>query len=228
MADYKELAQVIFPDITQTVADLEKKYPKRALKEGAMVTRFAPSPTGFLHTGSLFSSFVSYRFAKQSGGIFYIRLEDTDTKREIEGSAEALVAQLKEFDILPDEGYFGDNKEKGAYGPYQQSKRATIYAVCIKHLIEQGRAYPCFCTADELAELRKMQEARKIIPGYYGPYAKYRDFPIDAVIAKIKAGDPYIIRFKSMGNHENKIVFRQFQITFDFIVEKDFIFMLPH
>mgnify|MGYP000231100003 CR=1 FL=1 len=207
MADYKELAQVIFPDITQTVADLEKKYPKRALKEGAMVTRFAPSPTGFLHTGSLFSSFVSYRFAKQSGGIFYIRLEDTDTKREIEGSAEALVAQLKEFDILPDEGYFGDNKEKGAYGPYQQSKRATIYAVCIKHLIEQGRAYPCFCTADELAELRKMQEARKIIPGYYGPYAKYRDFPIDAAIAKIKAGDPYIIRFKSMGNHENKIFF---------------------
>ncbi len=205
MATYNDLAELIFPDIKETVADLEKRYPKRNLPEGAMVTRFAPSPTGFLHTGSLFTSLVSSRFAKQSGGVFYIRLEDTDTKREIEGSGASLVQQLKKFGVILDEGYVSDSEEIGQYGPYKQSDRASIYKVCIKHLIQIGRAYPCFATQEELAELRKVQEANKEIPGYYGKYAKYRDLPIDEAIAKINSGMPYIIRFKSMGDHNNKI-----------------------
>ena len=207
MANYNDLAELIFPEIRDTVEDLEKKYPKRDLPLGAMVTRFAPSPTGFLHTGSLFTSLISARYAKQSGGVFYIRLEDTDTKREIAGSGESLIKQLAVFDVIPDEGYISDSEEKGNYGPYKQSNRANIYKTCIKHLMKMGRAYPCFCSAEELAELRAMQEANKEIPGYYGKYAKYRDFPIDDAIAKIKAGDPYIIRFKSLGDHNNKIKF---------------------
>ena len=155
MANYEDLANLIFPSITTTVEDLEKKYPKRNLPEGAMVTRFAPSPTGFLHTGSLFTSLVSSRFAKQSGGVFYIRLEDTDTKREIVGSGESLIEQLAVFDVIPDEGYISDTKEIGNYGPYKQSQRAEIYNTVIKHLIKIGRAYPCFCSAEELNELRK-------------------------------------------------------------------------
>ena len=207
MSDFKDLANLIFPNITTTVEDLEKRYPQRNLAEGAMVTRFAPSPTGFLHTGSLFTSLVSSRYANQSGGVFYIRLEDTDTKREIQGSGESLIKQLAVFDVIPDEGYISDTEEIGNYGPYKQSMRSDIYNTCIKHLIEMGRAYPCFCSSEELAELRKEQEANKEIPGYYGKYAKYRDFPIDKAIEKIKNGDPYIIRFKSMGDHNNKILF---------------------
>ncbi|MDE7385083.1 MAG: glutamate--tRNA ligase, partial [Anaeroplasmataceae bacterium] len=207
MATYKDLANLIYPNINLTIEDLEKKFPKRNLKEGAMVIRFAPSPTGFLHTGSLFVSFLDCYYAHQSGGVFYIRLEDTDTKREIAGSGESLIEQLKAFDVIPDEGYISDGKEIGAYGPYKQSNRSEIYNTCIKHLIEMGRAYPCFCSAEELQALRQEQEARKEIPGYYGKYAKYRDFPVDEAIAKIKAGDPYIIRFKSMGDHNNKISF---------------------
>ncbi|MCR5113389.1 MAG: hypothetical protein K6A63_05585 [Acholeplasmatales bacterium] len=207
MADYKDLAELIFPNITETLEDLEKKYPVRNLPEGAMVTRFAPSPTGFLHTGSLFTSLVSARFAKQSGGVFYIRLEDTDTKREIEGSGESLVKQLAVFDVIPDEGYISDSKEVGAYGPYKQSDRSSIYDTVIKYLISIGRAYPCFATQEELAELRKSQEANKEIPGYYGKYAIYRDYPVDKAIERIKNGDKYIIRFKSMGDHNNKVSF---------------------
>ena len=149
MANLKDLANLIFPNVNQTLEDLEKRYPKRnTLGE---VTRFAPSPTGFLHTGSLFTCLVSSRFAKQSDGVFYIRLEDTDTKREIEGSGASLVEQLSVFDIIPDEGYISDSKEIGNYGPYKQSDRKELYEIVIKHLVEQGRAYPCFCSAEELA-----------------------------------------------------------------------------
>ena len=203
----KDLANLIFPNINLTIEDLEKRYPARNLPEGAMVTRFAPSPTGFLHTGSLFTSLISARFAKQSGGVFYIRLEDTDTKREIEGSGESLIKQLKVFDVIADEGYESDTKENGIYGPYKQSERSEIYNTVIKHLIEVGRAYPCFASVEELAELRKKQEELKEIPGYYGKYALYRDLPVDEAIKRIKNGDPYIIRFKSMGDHNNKIAF---------------------
>ena len=207
MATYKDLAELIFPDIKLTIEDLEKKYPERVLPEGAEVTRFAPSPTGFLHTGSLFTSLVSSFYAHQTKGVFFVRLEDTDTKREVEGSAEKLINQLKIFDIIPDEGYFSDNLEKGLYGPYKQSDRADIYKTVIKHLIEVGRAYPCFATPEELQELREKQEKEKVIPGYYGIYAKYRNTPVDEAIEMIKSGKPYIIRFKSMGDHNNKIHF---------------------
>ncbi|MDE6946917.1 MAG: glutamate--tRNA ligase [Anaeroplasmataceae bacterium] len=207
MSNYHDLANIIFPEIKLTIEDLERRYPKRNLPVDAKVIRFAPSPTGFLHTGSLFASLVGCYFAHQSKGVFYIRLEDTDTKREIVGSGESLVEQLKAFDVIPDEGYISETKQIGNYGPYKQSERSEIYNTCIKHLIEIGRAYPCFCSAEELQVLRKEQEANKEIPGYYGKYAKYRDYPIEDAIQKIQAGEPYILRFKSMGNHNNKIHF---------------------
>ncbi len=204
MKTLKEIANLIFPDITETVEDLEKRYPERNLPEGAEVTRFAPSPTGFLHTGSLFTSLIAQKFATQSKGVFYIRLEDTDTKREVEGSGKELIDQLKVFGVEPDEGYYGDH-EKGNYGPYVQSQRADIYKVVIKHLLETGRAYPCFATKEELDELRKGQEANKVIPGYYGKYAIYRNLTTDEQYEKIVSGTPYVIRFKSMGDHEKKV-----------------------
>ena len=204
MITNEQLANIIFPDIKETIEDLEKRYPNRNLKSGAEVTRFAPSPTGFLHTGSLFTSLICKKVATQSGGVFYVRLEDTDTKREIQGSGEQLISQLKIFDITPDEGYFG-NEEKGNYGPYVQSKRADIYRVAIKFLIEQGRAYPCFCSLSELEEIRKEQESKKQNPGYYGEFAKCRFLTNDERAAKIQAGEPYVIRFRSNGDHNNKI-----------------------
>ena len=204
MISNEELANIIFPDIKETIEDLEKRYPNRNLKEGAEVTRFAPSPTGFLHTGSLFTSLICKKVATQSGGIFYVRLEDTDTKREIQGSGEQLLSQLHVFGINPDEGYLG-NTEKGNYGPYVQSKRADLYRIAIKHLIRQGRAYPCFCSQSELDEIRKEQEKQKLTPGYYGEFARCRFLSNDERAERIKAGDPYVIRFKSNGNHLNKI-----------------------
>ena len=165
MSTSKDLAELIFPDVTMTVKDLEKRYPERNLPEGAEVTRFAPSPTGFLHTGSLFTALIAYRFAKQSNGVYFFRLEDTDQKREIAGTGRDLVDQLANFGIVADEGYVG-NGQIGDYGPYIQSQRADIYKVVIKDLIRRGRAYPCFCTRDELNELREVQEANKVIPGY--------------------------------------------------------------
>ena len=206
MNKYQELANLIFPNITETVEDLEKRYPKRDLPEGAMVTRFAPSPTGFLHTGSLFAAMNSRKFAKQSGGVFYTRLEDTDQKREIEGSGTSLIEQLSVFGVTPDEGYLGDNLEKGAYGPYVQSKRADIYKVVIKYMLENNLAYPCFCSPDELSSMRKEQEANKENFGYYGKYAKCSNLSPELAIERIKNGDPYIIRFRSKGDYHNKIV----------------------
>ncbi len=205
MKTYEDLANYIFPEISETIADLEKKYPARNLPEGAEVTRFAPSPTGFLHLGSLFTSLVAHKVAKDTGGVFYLRLEDTDTKREVEGSGDELVRQLAYFGIDPKEGYLG--KDVGPYAPYKQSDRAYIYKVCIKELMKQGRAYPCFCSAEQLEETRQIQEAMKMIPGYYGEYAICRTLTPDEAIARIEAGEPYVIRFKSMGNHNNKITF---------------------
>ena len=167
MITNKQLADLIFPNVTETIEDLERRYPPRNLPEGAEVTRFAPSPTGFLHTGSLFTSMICRKVASQTNGVFYIRLEDTDTKREISGSGEQLLEQLKIFGVNPDEGYLGNN-EKGNYGPYIQSKRADIYCVVIKHLLEEGKAYPCFCTTQDLESLRLEQESKKLNPGYYG------------------------------------------------------------
>ena len=206
MANFEELANYIFPDISETIADLEKKYPQRNLPEGAEVTRFAPSPTGFLHLGSLFTSLVAHKVAKDTKGVFYLRLEDTDTKREIEGSGEELVRQLSFFDVAPKEGYLGD-KDVGSYGPYRQSEREHIYRICIKELMLKGRAYPCFCSAEQLEETREIQEMNKEIPGYYGDYAICRNIDPSDALARIKAGEPYVIRFRSLGNHNNKVTF---------------------
>ena len=199
----EDLANLIFPDITETIEDLEKRYPERNLKEGAEVTRFAPSPTGFLHTGSLFTALVAQKVANQSGGVFYTRLEDTDTKREVEGSGKELLDQLAVFNVIPNEGYLGD-KEEGNYGPYQQSKRADIYKVVIKELLKRGKAYPCFCSHEDLDALRKVQEATHVVPGYYGQYAQCRFLSVDEQIDRIKKGDKYVIRFRSSGDHNLK------------------------
>jgi glutamyl-tRNA synthetase len=204
MYDNKYLANLIFPDVTETLDDLEKRYPERNLPEGAEVTRFAPSPTGFLHTGSLFTSLVAQKVAVQGGGVFYTRLEDTDTKREIAGSGEDLIRQLAVFGVVPSEGYLGDHQE-GNYGPYIQSERADIYKVAIKHLIEIGRAYPCFCTKEELDEIRNRQEKMKVVPGYYGRFAKYRNLTVDEYVELINSGKPYVIRFRSLGDHNLKV-----------------------
>ena len=206
MATNEELAELLFPDVTETIEDLEKKYPPRELPEGAQVTRFAPSPTGFLHTGSLFTSLISYTIAKESKGVYFFRLEDTDTKRTIAGSADQLIDQLGKFGIVADEGYWPEG-DKGAYGPYQQSKRRDIYRVVIKELIRRGRAYPDFCTPEDLDKIRKAQEASKVLPGYYGIYARARNLSVEERIAKIQAGTPWVIRFKSMGDHDKKTKF---------------------
>src|SRR5574344_1456025 len=199
-----QLANIIFPNIKKTLEDLETLYPERKLKEGAKVTRFAPSPTGFLHTGSLFTSLVASKIAHDTEGVFFTRLEDTDTKREVKGSGELLIQQLARFNIVPDEGYLGDT-EKGVYGPYKQSDRKEIYEIVIKDMITKGLAYPCFMSEEDLAKLREEQDKNKEITGVYGKYAKYRDLdPLEA-IKMIKEGKPYVIRFKSKGNHLNKI-----------------------
>lgn len=203
MHTFDELAELIFPEVTMTLEDLDRMYPDRDLPEGAKVTRFAPSPTGFLHTGSLFTALVAQKVAAQSGGVFYTRLEDTDTKREVEGSGTELLDQLAVFSVIPNEGYYGDH-EKGNYGPYQQSKRAEIYKVVIKELIRRGRAYPCFCSHEELDALRKVQEASHVIPGYYQQYAKCRFLTLDEQFDAIRSGKKFVIRFKSMGDHNLK------------------------
>jgi len=206
MASTIDLANRLFPEVSKTVDDLEKEFPLRELPKGAEVTRFAPSPTGFLHTGSLFTAYLAYRLAKQSGGVYMFRLEDTDTKRTIAGAADDLIKELAKFGIVADEGYFPDG-DKGAYGPYQQSKRADIYKVVIKKLIAEGKAYPDFCSAEDLAKIRAFQEANKILPGYYGKYARDRNLSVDEQMARLDEGTPWVIRFKSTGDHDKKTSF---------------------
>lgn len=205
MDKFTQLAELIFPDIKDTIADLEARFPPRNLIASAEVTRFAPSPTGYLHTGSLFTSLVTYSLAKATNGVFYLRLEDTDSKREVKGAGELLLEGLKNFNIIPDEGYAGDGVDKGILGPYMQSKRANIYKIVIKELIKRNLAYPCFCTPEDLEEIREVQEASKQIPGYYGSFAKCRYLTPDEAMFLIKEGKPYVMRFRSHGNHNNKI-----------------------
>lgn len=198
----KDLANLIFPDIKLTVEDLENRFPKRDLPGGAIVTRFAPSPTGFLHTGSLFTSLVSYRFAKQTNGVFFVRLEDTDQKREIKGSGDKVLEQLHTFGINPDESYLNE----GAYGPYVQSQRKEIYHTVIKRMLEDGKAYPCFCSHEELDEIRRIQEEKKVLPGYYHEYAKCRYLSEEEVKTKLANNKEFVIRFKSLGLTDEKVL----------------------
>lgn len=202
--DYKDLAELIFPDV-KDISYYEEKYPERNLPEGAVVTRFAPSPTGFVHIGGLYQALVARTVAKKTGGVFFLRVEDTDQKREVENGVTGIVNSLKDFDMAPDEGMISDTEEIGNYGPYKQSLRKEIYQAYAKYLIAQGKAYPCFCTQEELDEIRQKQESAKIRPGYYGVWAKCRNLSVEEMAEKVKAGEPYIIRFKSPGREDRKI-----------------------
>ena len=206
MDTQKKLAELLFPDITETPADMEAKFPERNLKEGARVTRLAPSPTGFLHFGNLFTGTVAYRTAKVTDGIFFVRVEDTDQKRKVEGAIEVMLDGLKAFDVVADEGVVGENEEKGAYGPYYQSQRKEIYHVFAKSLVEQDLAYPCFCSAEDLDEIRAAQE-NEPNKGYWGEYAKCRKLTFEEIEKNIADGKTWTLRLKSPGDLTKKCFF---------------------
>lgn len=208
MTNNEKLAQLLFPHITKTPEDYEALYPPRELPEGARVTRFAPSPTGYLHMGGFFGALVDILTAQVSGGVSYLRIEDTDKKREVEDGVSAIVKGFDYFGTQFDEGVTGFGTEKGAYGPYTQSQRAEIYQTIAKSLVEKGLAYPCFCTADELTALREKQENDgALIKGYFGKYAKCRDLSFEEQEKRINAGESYVLRLRSMGDENKRIAF---------------------
>ncbi|MDD6920598.1 MAG: glutamate--tRNA ligase [Eubacteriales bacterium] len=194
----KKVVDKIFNNVSLTPEDLEKRYPSRNLPEGAFVTRLGPSPTGFIHMGNLYGAFVDERLAHQSGGKFYLRIEDTDDKRLVEGAVEQIIEGLKYFGVEFDEGALAEG-EMGDYGPYTQSERVDIYHVYAKKLMEEGKAYPCFLTEEEIAEIRQNQENSKATPGIYGDYSKYRNAGEDTILELIESGQPYVVRLKSDG-----------------------------
>ena len=204
--DYQALADLLFPDVHETPEDVEQRFPPRQLPEGAVVTRMAPSPTGFVHLGNLVQGLTSERMAHQSGGVLFLRVEDTDAKREVPGAVEVLIETLKHYGISFDEGATmeGDN---GIYGPYRQRQRADIYHVYAKKLVSEGKAYPCFCTEEELTAMRETQEANKENTGYYGKYAIWRDRSLEDIRAQLDAGNPWVLRFRSTGSIENQFKF---------------------
>ncbi|MCL2158894.1 MAG: glutamate--tRNA ligase [Oscillospiraceae bacterium] len=199
-----KLAKLLFPNVALTPEDLEKKYPQRELPNGACVTRIAPSPTGFVHLGNLWSALIDERLAHQSGGLFYLRLEDTDQKRKIKGAVEAIFEFLEGFDLNLDEG-FTQKGEIGIYGPYVQSKRKEIYEVFAKQLVLEGKAYPCFCSPEELEQIKEKQKVAGENTGYYGKWAKCRELTFEQIEAKIKSGEKYMIKFKSFGDEKKRI-----------------------
>ena len=201
------MAELLLPDIQKTPEYYESLYPQRNLADGARVTRIAPSPTGYLHLGTLFTALVNRITATSTGGIFFTRIEDTDKKREVEGGIEDIIEGLKRYGVEIDEGFISGTEERGEYGPYQQSRRAEIYKTYVKDLIKQGLAYPCFCTAEELDETRKIQEERKIRTGYHGEWAKHRNITYTEAKELIDQGKPFVIRLKSMGDESRKVVF---------------------
>ncbi len=202
--DYKELANLIFPDAKE-ISYYEEKYPRRNLKEGAIVSRYAPSPTGFMHIGGLYQGLISKKLTEQTEGVFFLRIEDTDQKREVENGVTEIINSLKQYGIEADEGCINETEEVGEYGPYKQSQRKEIYQAYAKYMIEQGKAYPCFCTTEEIEEIRAKQEAAKIRPGYYGAWAKCRTLTVEEAAKRIQNGEKYIIRFKSPGREDRKI-----------------------
>ena len=202
--DYQKLANLLFPNVTATPEDMENRYPPRKLPEGAKVTRMAPSPTGFMHLGNLFGAITDERLAHQSGGIFMLRIEDTDKKREVENGVETIISVFKKFGLNFDEGALADG-EFGDYGPYRQRQRADIYHVFAKKLVEEGKAYPCFCTEEELSSMREQQEAKGVNTGYYGEWAMWRGRPMEDIEAALAEGKAWVLRFYSEGNPEKYI-----------------------
>ena len=202
----KELADLIYPNISSDINIYEIKYPERKLPDNAVVSRFAPSPTGFVHMGSLLSAFIESFVPKITHGIFYLRIEDTDGKRTVENGINGIIKDLKDFNIIPDEGVIDEDKCIGEYGPYIQSQRKEIYETYAKKLIEDGLAYPCFCTEKDLTIMREKQEHKKTRIGYYGNWAKCRNLTNEERAERIKNGEKYIIRLKSPGNFEHKII----------------------
>ncbi len=197
--EYSYLADLLFPNIRKLPADIEAQYPPRDLPAGAKVTRMGPSPTGFMHLGNLFGAVADERLAHQSGGVFYLRIEDTDQKREVEGAVETILSAFRRFGLRFDEGATIDG-DNGAYGPYRQRQRAEIYQTYAKQLVREGKAYPCFCTEAELAEMRRQHEAEKANFGYYGKWAAHRDMPLEEIQKQLDAGKPFVLRFKSPGD----------------------------
>ncbi len=207
MSDFKTLAAAMFPDIDKTPADYEIMYPPRELSENARVTRIAPSPTGYLHLGVFFTAMINRLTANASDGIFYFRLEDTDKKREVEGGAEDILTGLNTYGLNLDEGFVAPGVIKGDYAPYQQSKREKIYQAYVKSLVEQGLAYPCFCTEEAREAARAKQEAEKARTGYYGPYALCRNISVDDALARVQEGQPFVVRLRSPGDESRRIKF---------------------
>lgn len=201
------MAELLLPDIQKTPEYYENLYPKRNLADGARVTRIAPSPTGYLHLGTLFTALVNRITATSTDGVFFTRIEDTDKKREVKGGIEDIIEGLKRYGIEIDEGFISGTEERGDYGPYQQSRRAEIYKTYVKDLIKKGLAYPCFCTAEELDETRKIQEERKIRTGYHGEWAKHRNITYAEAKELTEQGKPFVVRLKSPGDESRKIVF---------------------
>ena len=204
--DTTALAALLFPHVTKTPADIEAQFPPRNLKEGAIVSRMAPSPTGFVHLGNLVQGLTSERMCHQSGGTLFLRVEDTDAKREVAGAVEILIESLKHYGIHFDEGATKDG-DNGVYGPYRQRQRADIYHVFAKQLVLQGEAYPCFCTEEELADIHARQEAEKANYGYFGKWALWRDRSLEDIKAALAEGKPFVLRYRSRGSIENKIRF---------------------
>ncbi|MCM1285783.1 MAG: glutamate--tRNA ligase [Acetobacter sp.] len=206
MTEYSKLAELLFPNINKKPEYYENLFPPRNLKDGARVTRFAPSPTGFLHFGNLFTCVSAYTTAKATGGVFYVRVEDTDQKRKVDGAIGSMLKSLSVYGVEADEGVVGENEELGAYGPYYQSKRKDIYQCYGKYLVEQGLAYPCFCSSEEIEDIRNQQE-NEDIKGYYGKYAKCRNLSFDKIEENIKEGKPWTLRLKSPGDNTKKCWF---------------------
>ena len=204
--DYPILADLLFPQVTETPDQVQSRFPARNVPEGAVITRMAPSPTGFVHLGNLVQGMISERMAHQSGGVLFLRVEDTDAKREVPGAVEILINMLREYGISFDEGATIDG-DAGEYGPYRQRQRAAIYHVFAKQLVSEGKAYPCFCTEDELSAIREKQEANKETTGYYGEYAIWRDRSLEDIQAQLAAGKPWVLRFRSEGSIENQFKF---------------------
>ena len=206
--DYNKLADLLFPDVVNTPEFYEEKFPYRKLPNKAEVTRMAPSPTGFIHLGNLYSALADERIAHRNGGVFYLRIEDTDEKRKVDGAVELIIDTLKYFDIEFDEGAgFEENPEKNAYGPYFQRQRVDIYHAYAKSLVQRGLAYPCFCTEEELDAVRAKQEEEKVLTGYYGEYAVCRDLSMEEIEANLAAGKSYVLSLRSQGDPEKEITF---------------------